>query len=81
MVLRARGSIPWLFIYGAIKRSSEIKGDRALFTPPFITPIMPDEPTLRASFLAGLFVLAFLVVSWYLKGDPLVGHERILCPA
>ncbi|KAI0292784.1 cytochrome P450 [Russula brevipes] len=31
---------------------------------------MPDEITLRVSFLAGFFVVISLFISWYLKGDP-----------
>jgi hypothetical protein len=33
---------------------------------------MPDEATVRASFLAGLIVVVPLFVRWYFKGDPLV---------
>ena len=33
---------------------------------------MPDESTLKASFVAGLFVVISLVVGWYFKVDPLV---------
>jgi hypothetical protein len=36
---------------------------------------MPDDFALRASFLAGLFVVVSLFISWYLKGDPLVGPD------
>ncbi|KAI0292779.1 cytochrome P450 [Russula brevipes] len=36
---------------------------------------MPDEITLRVSFLAGLFVVVSLFISWYLKGDPLVSPQ------
>lgn len=37
---------------------------------------MPDDFSLRASFLAGFFVVASLFISWYLKGDPLVGPDH-----
>ncbi|KAI9511490.1 cytochrome P450 [Russula earlei] len=33
---------------------------------------MPDDFALRVSFLAGLFVLLSLFVSWYRRGDPLL---------
>ena len=37
---------------------------------------MPDVSALRVSFLAGLFVVVSLFISWYLKGDPLVGPDH-----
>ena len=39
---------------------------------------MPDDFALRVSFLAGLFVVLSLFISWYLKGDPLVGPQPLV---
>jgi hypothetical protein len=36
---------------------------------------MPDETTMRLSFLAGFVVVISLLISWYLKGDPLVSPQ------
>ena len=33
---------------------------------------MPDELTLKVSYLAGLLLVAYLVIRWYFRCDPMV---------
>ena len=49
----------------------------AIFLSHFVAT-MPDDFALRVAFLAGLLGVVSLFISWYLKGDPLVGPRHLV---